>query len=123
MRMEETITQTPTEDAPVAAPTVAASAAAVSSDVITLPAESQELVIEAMQGISVLYQALGEERERYRQTEIQLLRGIHERRLELEKLMNLLTRKHVPDAPGQWDWIPEAGAFIRKKEPVSGNGA
>jgi hypothetical protein len=90
--------------------------------VINLPPEAKEMVAEAVQGIAILYQALGEERERYRQTEVSLLREIHERRQDLQKLMEVLTRKYVPDAPGQWDWIPEAGAFVRK-QPTNGQRA
>jgi len=117
--MEELTNQTP--EAPNAPPPAPESVA--DPDVIELPPEARAMVAETVQGIAVMYQALGEERERYRQTEVALLREIHERRQELQKLMEVLTRKHVPDAPGQWDWIPEAGAFVRKKNPRPANGA
>jgi hypothetical protein len=87
---------------------------------IQLPEDDAELAKEAQGKLVELQCQLGEEAERHRMIELDLLQQISNQRREISSLAQTLAKKHVKDA-GHYNLVPEIGAFVEvaQRPPAS----
>ena len=85
-------------------------------EVVKISDGERALLDDAQSAVIEAERVLGAARARFIRQERELETEIDVRRSDAVTLLEFISRRHLKDAEGHWDFWPTAGGFIRTKE-------